>query len=127
MNELTTASRLSRIRATAYAKLTLGLRVVAARPDGYHEIDALAVSIGQPHDIIEIEAVPHPGGVTFDVVGETDHVPTGLDNLAARAAEDLLLRAGRSGHGLVITLRKRIPAVPGSEAARPTPPPRSSR
>jgi 4-diphosphocytidyl-2-C-methyl-D-erythritol kinase len=113
LNELTTASRLSRIRATAYSKLTLALRVVGARDDGYHEIDALAISLGQPHDVIEIAAVPHPGGVTFDVIGETEHVPTGLDNLAARAAEDLLLRAGRSGHGLVITLRKRIPAGAG--------------
>lgn len=113
MNELTTPGRLGRVRATAYAKLTLSLRVFGARPDGYHEIEALSVSIGQPHDVIEAEAVPHPGGVTFEVVGETEHVPTGMDNLAARAAEDLLLQAGRSGHGLRLTLRKRIPAGAG--------------
>ncbi len=113
LNELTQQGRLSRVRATAYAKLTLSLRVLGARPDGYHEIEALAVSLGQPHDVIETEAVPHPGGVTFEVVGETEHVPTGMDNLAARAAEDLLLQAGRSGHGLRLTLRKRIPAGAG--------------
>ena len=58
-------------------------------------------------------AVPHPGGVTFEVDGETDNVPPGMDNLAARAAEDLMLRAGRSGHGVRLVLRKRIPAGAG--------------
>lgn len=106
-------NRLQRVRATAYAKLTLSLRVLGLRADGYHEIEALTVSIGQPSDVVEVEAVPHPGGVTFAVVGEIDHVPAGMDNLAARAAEDVMLRAGRSGHGVLLTLRKRIPAGAG--------------
>jgi 4-diphosphocytidyl-2-C-methyl-D-erythritol kinase len=106
-------AHLGRVRATAYAKLTLSLRVLGRRPDGYHELDALAVSIGQPTDVVEATAVPHPGGVTFELEGEGDHVPTGLENLAARAAEDLLLRAGRSGHGVRVVLRKRIPAGAG--------------
>jgi 4-diphosphocytidyl-2C-methyl-D-erythritol kinase len=106
-------NRLSRVRATAYPKLTLSLRVLGRRKDGYHEIEALTVSIGQPSDVVELAAVPHPGGVSFAVEGETDHVPTGLDNLAARAAEDAMLRAGRSGHGVSMVLRKRIPAGAG--------------
>lgn len=106
-------NRLQRVRATAYGKLTLSLRVLGLRADGYHEIEALTVSIGQPSDVVEVEAVPHPGGVTFAVVGEIDHVPAGMDNLAARAAEDVMLRAGRSGHGVLLTLRKRIPAGAG--------------
>jgi 4-diphosphocytidyl-2-C-methyl-D-erythritol kinase len=60
-----------------------------------------------------VEAVPHPGGVTFEVDGETDDVPTGMDNLAARAADELLVRAGRSGHGVRLRLRKKIPAGAG--------------
>jgi 4-diphosphocytidyl-2-C-methyl-D-erythritol kinase len=106
-------NRLSRVRATAYAKLTLSLRVLGLRDDGYHEIEALTVSIGQPHDVVEVSAVPHPGGVTFSVEGESEHVPQGMDNLAARAAEDVMLRAGRSGHGVKLLLRKRIPAGAG--------------
>jgi len=62
---------------------------------------------------VEANAVPHPGGVTFTVEGETEHVPPGMDNLAARAAEDVMLRAGRSGHGVRLVLRKRIPAGAG--------------
>ncbi|MFA5882890.1 MAG: 4-(cytidine 5'-diphospho)-2-C-methyl-D-erythritol kinase [Acidimicrobiia bacterium] len=106
-------NRLSRVRATAYPKLTLSLRVLGLRKDGYHEIEALTVSLGQPSDVVEVTAVPHPGGVTFTVEGETEHVPPGMDNLAARAAEDVMLRAGRSGHGVRMVLRKRIPAGAG--------------
>lgn len=106
-------NRLGRVRASAYPKLTLSLRVLGLRPDGYHEIEALTVSLGQPSDVVEATAVPHPGGVSFTVEGETEHVPSGLTNLAARAAEDVMLRAGRSGHGVQMVLRKRIPAGAG--------------
>jgi 4-diphosphocytidyl-2-C-methyl-D-erythritol kinase len=105
--------RLQRVRATAYSKLTLSLRVLGAREDGYHELEALTVSLGQPHDVVEATAVPHPGGVTFEVEGENENVPSTIDNLAARAAEDVMLRAGRSGHGVRLVLRKRIPAGAG--------------
>jgi 4-diphosphocytidyl-2-C-methyl-D-erythritol kinase len=113
LNELTRASRLGRVRATAYSKLTLSLRVVGRRDDGYHELEAFAVSVEDPHDVVEVEAVPHPGGITFDLTGETDSVPVGPDNLAVRAGEALMLRAGRSGHGVRMTLRKKIPAGAG--------------
>jgi 4-diphosphocytidyl-2-C-methyl-D-erythritol kinase len=101
------------VRATAYCKLTLTLRVIGRRDDGYHELEALAMSVEDPHDVIEVEAVPHPGGITFDLTGETDAVPIGPDNLAVRAGEALMLRAGRSGHGVRMTLRKKIPAGAG--------------
>jgi 4-diphosphocytidyl-2-C-methyl-D-erythritol kinase len=113
VNELTQSGRLGRIRATAYAKLTLSLSVLGRRDDGYHDLEALAVSIMDPHDILELEAVPHPGGVTFTADGATAHVPDGAANLAVRAAEDLLIRAGRSGHGVRMWLRKAIPAGAG--------------
>lgn len=113
MNELTFPGRLGRVRATAYAKLTLSLRVLGKRPDGFHDIEALTVSIGDPHDVIEAEAVPHPGGITFDIDGEIDDVPADRTNLAYRAADELMLRAGRSGHGVLLRLRKKIPAGAG--------------
>jgi len=113
VNELTQPGRLSRVRATAHAKLTLSLEVLGRRKDGYHDLEALAVSIGDPSDVVEVEAVPHPAGVTLEIAGDVDHVPTGRDNLAARAAEDLLIEAGRSGHGVRMWLRKGIPAGAG--------------
>lgn len=113
MNELTRHSRLGRVRATAYSKLTLSLRVGDLRDDGFHELEALAVSLSDPLDVVEVEAVPHPGGVTFELSGEIDDVPNNLSNLAARAAEELMVRAGRSGHGVRLALRKKIPAGAG--------------
>jgi len=101
------------VRATAHAKLTLSLAVYERRDDDYHELEALTVSIADPSDVVEVEAVPHPPGVTFEVIGVTDGVPLGPDNLAVRAAEDLLINAGRSGHGVRMWLRKSIPVRAG--------------
>jgi len=113
LNELTVSGRLGRVRATAYAKLTLSLRVLGRRDDGFHDIKGFAVSINDPHDVVEVEAVPHPGGITFGLDGEVDGVPEGPANLAYRAADELLVRAGRSGHGVRLHLRKKIGAGAG--------------
>jgi 4-diphosphocytidyl-2-C-methyl-D-erythritol kinase len=108
--------RLARVRATAYPKLTLSLRVTGVRDDGFHDLDALVVSLGQPHDVLEAYAVPAPGGVQVEVDADSPEragIPTDHTNLAFVAAEKLLVRAGRSGHGVRIVLRKRIPAGAG--------------
>jgi 4-diphosphocytidyl-2-C-methyl-D-erythritol kinase len=106
-------AHLGRVRATAFAKLTLSLRVVGRRDDGFHELEALTVPIGQPHDTLEAVAVPDPPGVSLDVVGGDQDVPAGHENLAVRGAEALLLHAGRAGHGVQLALRKRIPPARG--------------
>lgn len=113
MNDLTMPGRIARLRATAYAKLTLTLEVRERRPDGYHDLEALVVSVSAPQDVIEVEAVPHPAGITLSLEGDVEHVPTGSDNLAMRAGESLMLRAGRSAAGVRMTLRKKIPAGAG--------------
>jgi 4-diphosphocytidyl-2-C-methyl-D-erythritol kinase len=107
--------RLARVRATAYPKLTLSLRVLGRRPDGFHDLDALVVSLGQPQDVLEAFAVPAPGGVRLEVVGNgtENEIPSDHRNLAFIAAEKLLVRAGRSGHGVRLVLRKHIPAGAG--------------
>jgi 4-diphosphocytidyl-2-C-methyl-D-erythritol kinase len=106
-------ARLNRVRATAFAKVTLSLRVIGARDDGFHDIDALAVSIGQPQDTVEVAIVSEPG-VKVDVVGGDElGVPDGDENLAARAADRVLKRAGRQALGVHLTLRKRIPVAGG--------------
>ncbi|MET0276375.1 MAG: 4-(cytidine 5'-diphospho)-2-C-methyl-D-erythritol kinase [Acidimicrobiia bacterium] len=108
--------RLARVRATAYPKLTLSLRVTGTRPDGFHDLEALVVSLGNPQDVLEAYAVPAPGGVRVELAGGDaagEGVPTDHTNLAFIAAERLMVRAGRSGHGVRIVLRKRIPAGAG--------------
>jgi 4-diphosphocytidyl-2-C-methyl-D-erythritol kinase len=108
--------RLARVRATAYPKLTLSLRVVGRRDDRFHDLEALVVSLGQPHDVLEAYAVPAPGGVQVEIARDDPAaagIPADHTNLAFIAAEKLLVRAGRSGHGVRIVLRKRIPAGAG--------------
>ena len=107
--------RLARVRATAYPKLTLSLRVLGRRPDGYHDLEGLVVSLGQPQDVIEAYAVPAPGGVQLEMVRDDTmpDIPVDHRNLAFIAAEKLLVRAGRSGHGVRLVLRKHIPMGAG--------------
>lgn len=107
-------AHLESVRATAFAKLTLSLRVRGPRrADGFHELEAFAAPIGQPHDILEAVAAPDASGVTLEVVSGDRDVPTGDENLAVRAAESLLMRADRAGHGVALSLRKRIPTARG--------------
>jgi 4-diphosphocytidyl-2-C-methyl-D-erythritol kinase len=70
-------------RARAHAKVTLSLRVIGVRADGYHALEALTVSTTEPHD----ELVFHDAVVTtVHVSGPfADGVATDDDNLVARA------------------------------------------
>ena len=68
-------------RLTAHAKLTLALRVVGVRDDGYHDIDAEMVSLDL-HDVLSIDT--SSTGITLDgpfANGITDSE----DNLIAKA------------------------------------------
>jgi len=97
--------------ARAFAKLTLSLRVLGRREDGFHDLEGLVVSLGQPHDTLQVTGAAGDG-VTLAVVTEAPDVPSGADNLAARAAATLLEAAG-SDAGVRIALTKRIPAGAG--------------
>jgi 4-diphosphocytidyl-2-C-methyl-D-erythritol kinase len=83
-----------KINVPAFAKINLGLRVHGRRPDGYHDLRSLVVSLGQPHDVLEAFAVPAPGGVQLEVGGVEvgEDVPADHRNLAFIAAEKLLPR-----------------------------------
>ena len=90
----------------AYAKLTLSLRVTGVRPDGYHLLDAEMVSVDLADSLtFEPGTALH---VVDEVVGGlgTAEVPTGPDNLVARA----LAAAGRRAAVRVV---KRIPSGSG--------------
>ncbi len=83
----------------ALAKLTLSLRVVGVRPDGFHLLESEMVTLDLA-DELEITA-----GDGLEVEGN-DAVPPGDDNLVMRA----LRAAGRRAH---VRLRKRIPVGGG--------------
>jgi 4-diphosphocytidyl-2-C-methyl-D-erythritol kinase len=88
------------VRVDAFAKLTLSLRVLGRRADGYHEIDGLVVSVTEPHDSLSIETA---SGTSLTVTGPfAGGVPVDERNLAWRAAD-------ASGRPLAIRLHKGIP------------------
>ena len=108
------------LRVVARAKLTLSLRVLGWRPDGYHDLEALVVSLRDPHDVVGLRIQP-PFGVRVRLSGRAVlGVPVDETNLAVRAAR-LLLDAAAEGDdpgpwaasGLDISLHKTIPAGAG--------------
>ena len=108
------------VRVIARAKLTLSLRVLGLRPDGYHELEALVVSLRDPHDVVGLR-IQAPFGVRVRLSGRAvAGVPSDESNLAARAAR-LLLDAAADGEdpgpwaasGLDLSLHKTIPAGAG--------------
>lgn len=108
------------VRVVARSKLTLSLRVLGRRPDGFHELEALVVSLRDPHDVVGLRIQP-PFGVRVRLSGRAViGVPLDDSNLAARAAR-LLLELAAEGEdagpwaasGLDISLHKTIPPGAG--------------
>ncbi|MBT8197568.1 MAG: 4-(cytidine 5'-diphospho)-2-C-methyl-D-erythritol kinase, partial [Acidimicrobiia bacterium] len=90
------------MRARAFAKVNLALRVGGVRSDGFHELSSLSQSIDL-HDTVEL--IDH--GVEVDVSG----VPTDHTNLALAALE--AVRAAAGGPPTGVRLTKRIPTRAG--------------
>ncbi len=88
------------LRVDAFAKLTLSLRVLGTRADGLHELEALTVSLNEPHDALLLQATDSLS-ITVDGLFAAG-VPVDRTNLAWRAAEQL-------GANLAIRLHKGIP------------------
>ena len=94
------------LELNAYAKVNLGLNVVARRGDGYHEIDTLITRVSVS-DTVRLE--PNPT-LSLDVRGAD--LGAQEDNLALRAAQRYF-EATQQDEGVHITLEKRIPVAAG--------------
>lgn len=103
----------------APAKLNLFLRIVARRPDGYHDIESVMTAVGL-YDTLTFEP-ESSGEVTLEVVDSSERsragcmpleAPAGSQNLVIRAANLLKSRAG-CVLGARIILAKRIPSSAG--------------
>lgn len=101
------------LRAAAFAKLTLTLHVEGVRDDGYHLLEALTASVGQPHDTVVLTREELDGArlALSDESGAVS-VPDDGTNLAVRAAQVLLDTTDTDG-GFRVWLRKRIPSGAG--------------
>ncbi|HSD27651.1 MAG TPA: 4-(cytidine 5'-diphospho)-2-C-methyl-D-erythritol kinase [Vicinamibacteria bacterium] len=95
------------LRLRSFAKVNLGIEVLALREDGYHELRTLFQTIDLHDDVV---LRPRPRDVTV----RCDHpaVPGDATNLAAQAAESLRAFARVPG-GVEIEIRKRIPVGGG--------------
>ncbi len=91
----------------AYAKINLGLAVVAKRPDGFHELDTLFARIALQD---ELEFTPISKGIHLEVEGA--ELPLDRDNLMYQAAE-LYFQAAKISAGISIYLKKNIPIAAG--------------
>src|SRR4051812_26421980 len=84
----------------APAKVNLSFRIIARRPDGFHEIETLMAPISLCD---EITLTRTKGSIEVKVDDPT--LPSGEDNLAVRAARLFLVKTGLRV-GLAIDLRK---------------------
>jgi 4-diphosphocytidyl-2-C-methyl-D-erythritol kinase len=96
-----------RLVVPSFAKINLGLEVLGLREDGYHELRTLFQTIDL-HDTVTLGVAKEGIEVECDLPG----LPTGEDNLAFRAARDLLAFAG-CPLGVRIRIAKRIPVGGG--------------
>ena len=88
----------------AHAKVNLVLRILAKRPDGYHDIETLMVPISLA-DEIEVEV---SGGSGIELACDQPDIPTGPDNLVWRVVEVFQRHTGLGFHTR-IALQKNIP------------------
>jgi len=90
----------------APAKLTLSLRIVGVRDDGFHLIDAEMVSLDLADELEIEEEASGDGASEIEIIdaltGRVSEIPVGEDNLVIRA----LRLAGRDAQ---VRLTKRIP------------------
>src|SRR4051812_16244259 len=96
------------VEVLAPAKLNLFLEVLGRRPDGYHEIETLMVTVDL-YDALTVTELDSEG-----IILECDDptLPTGKENLVVKAAERLKAAAS-CPRGARIGLKKAIPAQAG--------------
>lgn len=96
----------------APAKVNLGLRIVGRRDDGYHEIESLFAPLDLADGLGLRVTHAEAAHVALRVAEGGNGVPGGRENLAQRAAEAWLERAGIAAR-VEIALTKRTPVAAG--------------
>jgi len=91
------------LRLLCPAKINLFLEIIDRRPDGYHELDTVLLTVGLQDSLRIIVA---DEGVALEVAGAD--LPAGPENLVHRAAT-AFLSAFEVHRGVRILLTKRIP------------------
>ena len=96
-------------RLRAFAKINAGLKILAKRPDGYHEIRTIYQTIAL-HDRLKITLAKPGTGIVVEC--DDPSVPAGRGNLVYRACE--LWASALDWHGgIEVQIQKRIPLGSG--------------
>jgi 4-diphosphocytidyl-2-C-methyl-D-erythritol kinase len=98
------------VSVRAHAKINLDLRVLGARPDGYHELRTVFQAISL-HDLVTCIPRPGPFAIECDRAG----VPLDRTNLIWKSAQALYRALRREGEvrDMIVRLEKRIPLQAG--------------
>jgi 4-diphosphocytidyl-2-C-methyl-D-erythritol kinase len=98
------------VRVRAFAKINLALRVIAARPEGYHELRTTFQSLAL-HDTLTFTQRPGP----FEIEADDPQCPLNRTNLIWKAADSLWRQTRRRGalRDIHVGVRKRIPVRAG--------------
>lgn len=98
-----------RLHETAYGKLNLTLDVLGLRPDGYHELEMVMISVSLSDELtLSLET-----GGSWTVRCDRPGIPAGEGNLCWKAARIYCEAAGIDPGGLSIHIEKQIPAQAG--------------
>jgi len=96
----------------SFAKINLGLKIGAARADGFHELRTIYQTIAL-HDVIRVEVQP---GDEIDIRCTDPRVPCDASNTCYKVAERVM-RAVKASGRVVITIEKQLPVQGGMGAA----------
>src|SRR5271156_2554009 len=92
------------VRVRSFAKINLGLRIGAAREDGFHELLTVYQTIGL-HDVI---AVSVERGSGIEIRCEDPRVPKDASNTCYRIVEKAMQAVHGKGR-VVLEIEKRLP------------------
>lgn len=97
------------LQESAPGKLNLSLDILGKRPDGYHELEMVMISVSLQDELrLELDT-----GSPWSVSCGRAEIPDGPENLCWKAARVFFDAAGMEPDGLRIFVRKQIPAQAG--------------
>jgi 4-diphosphocytidyl-2-C-methyl-D-erythritol kinase len=105
-NPLTDSRSLLSAICRAYAKINLGLHVLARRPDGFHELSTIF------HRIDVSDEIRFESDASVRVLSNSPEAPGDETNLCFRAAH-AVQRLAAAPHGVALHLTKNIPVGAG--------------
>ena len=98
------------INTKAFAKVNLAIDVLGKLDNGYHSVRMVMQSISL-YDDISVRIKSGNGLITAET--NRTYIPSGMKNLACKAADVFLSAAGLAGYDVVMSIKKRIPVCAG--------------